>query len=222
MLALAASTVGDRIIFPHGLHVDDVGMACESCHEGIRRDTGSATARLPGKGVCLTCHQEDIDEGKCGRCHTVPDEAVALPRRRTNARFSHAGHLETGATCADCHIQALDGKDLEGKTCHSCHDGRTASNTCTMCHRPGQDLRPESHHERWLSSEGHGFAARFDATSCRSCHRQSYCDECHQGQADIRIHSPNYRYTHKLDAKKNGNNCAVCHSTRSFCITCHP
>jgi hypothetical protein len=54
--------------------------------------------------------------------------------------FSHKAHLDSGATCEDCHgkVAARDRlfreTDISMGGCMDCHRARKAPNDCTFCH----------------------------------------------------------------------------------------
>lgn len=150
------------VTFSHKLHTMDLGMECDSCHDGLfemeagvaaDNDDFTMAAMAQGK-YCGSCHNGDdaFDaNSQCTSCHQTPDDfTFAKPVKAVI--FGHKLHSELGMECASCHddlfkmevgaseshpekftMQAL----YDGKYCGACHDGETAfaSNTrCTVCH----------------------------------------------------------------------------------------
>ncbi|MEK7732173.1 MAG: cytochrome c3 family protein, partial [Planctomycetota bacterium] len=64
-------TVTQPIAFNHAVHVGEASLTCVDCHTdaGTRRDAG-----LPGKQVCLDCHDPDQEAGK----HPEKDKLFAI------------------------------------------------------------------------------------------------------------------------------------------------
>jgi hypothetical protein len=156
-----------------------------------------------------------------------------------------------GASCEGCHT-GLDKTDYAGPdnfpgmaVCSACHDGGQAVMDCAACHIGTGNLRPEDHHEDWLT--GHGPEARISDESCRQCHQESSCEECHQGFRLIednfggfsllgpdmpslegekglvkrQVHQLNYLYIHPIEAKGKSMDCNICHEQSDFCASCH-
>lgn len=148
-VVLRAPRVHQPIQFNHVVHLDDAGITCDECH------TGAATrtyAGLPGKAICLDCHDIDDEENT----HPEKDKLFAfvdgdgdIPWRRVavtkpDVFFSHRRHVTAGKLdCLECH------KDQPSLTappptarlvmkmdqCIECHDKSGASHDCLACHR---------------------------------------------------------------------------------------
>lgn len=107
------------------------------------------------------------------------------------------------------------------QTCFSCHDER---NECITCH---EDTAPRNHTNMFVNKT-HGMQARWDKTSCQTCHRQDFCDTCHETAYPISHNRPGFAtqgsaYFHcntgcqlPVSSWKNtpSQNCIVCHQTR--------
>lgn len=131
--------------------------------------------------------------------------------------------------------------------CSTCHNNQQATLECVTCHTNTLNLRPVDHAADFLMS--HKNIARIDQEDCAVCHTQNDCAECHEGalligtksgsQIDIltplfpsmgngtrglllaRVHEPNFRTTHPIQAAGRTQECSVCHESRNFCQTCH-
>ncbi len=156
------------VLFSHNNHVIAEKMACDACHPRIfKKKRGAAAAqgnydmKAMEEGLyCGACHNEGsafgvVEETECSICHTGPLEPpkIVINTEPVEAViFDHAGHLNMGMDCADCHnhifemrighaektpehytMQAL----YDGQYCGACHNGKDAfaSDTlCTSCH----------------------------------------------------------------------------------------
>lgn len=248
--AYASGTKTPTIPFDHKKHVEEVGAACLDCHKEASSATTSVTMLLPKIDDCYGCHEQS--EMKW----TVPaDGSSPWPTPKRELTFDHAKHMSMGMECATCHAgvekttkapsNALPPMSL----CIDCHGEREVSVDCNVCHTQVELLRPKDHVADWVLD--HSITARSDARSCETCHRESYCSECHEGAAlglaivnkadapvdrigpmasahdsnDLlilqRAHDLNYRWTHGSDVRAKTLDCAVCHEPQTFCNACH-
>ncbi len=208
----------------HAIHAENE-VECESCHES------ASTAKdlqglLPTMETCAACHEVE-DESKCGSCHIngAPSASAGFswPKRTILSNFPHSAHGEKQQqSCADCH-----GPDGEGgmtfpqhDTCRQCHATEAGFGDCRMCHAEGQDLRPRSHDPQYLAT--HALDATYDQQKCQSCHTQTDCQDCHNGDnVRPRVHPLNYALSHSLEARSNERLCQTCHEDATFCSSCH-
>lgn len=139
---------GDQPIqFSHKVHISDLGMDCPECHVSVLK---SRKATLPGRQVCIECHEEALGES------SEEQKLVALLQsgRKLNWKriyvlpkhvyFSHFRHVTLGQiACSDCHgdMKALERPPerpaidiLNMDHCLECHKGRSISNDCLTCH----------------------------------------------------------------------------------------
>ncbi|GAB4325641.1 MAG: hypothetical protein Kow0074_19530 [Candidatus Zixiibacteriota bacterium] len=232
--------------FSHNLHIETVGLECATCHEGAETSTDAGANLLPSVDVCATCHDQDES--------FVQDYAAYEPRWR-DVIFSHQNHLTQGMDCQDCHGAVTNAKKVPSMAmpsmdlCVDCHNNQQVVHECVTCHVHVELIIPDNHGPDFVLD--HVELARQDEQSCRSCHTQTYCQECHDGaalvqsikeedRADVnrvgpmasahegrdililqRVHDLNYRYTHGTDARTKSQDCAVCHETSTFCVACH-
>lgn len=255
------------LVFDHARHLQ-MGVQCQLCHGPVMRSGSALDRNLPGHATCGICHAmtapnaaELFPKAGCETCHVgftagrpehlAPDKSpipgsptpapVVVPAARLT--FSHQRHLDTGATCADCHVgverAAMATRDhLPSMVrCLQCHDGRKAPNACTTCHLPGEGglvrtamegerlrpagrFRPDDHgRPDWIRQ--HESAARDDETTCLSCHKQSDCLDCHDGVQKPVVHPGNWILTHGLEAQRRTLSCEGCHEPERFCKGCH-
>jgi hypothetical protein len=107
------------------------------------------------------------------------------------------------------------------ETCLTCHNDKKAPRNCRLCHADPEKIKPASHQSPWFLRKEHGRDARFDRMQCEKCHQEASCDACHRGQLSIRIHDPNFSFTHGIEAKKEEMDCALCHEVDKSCVACH-
>ncbi len=148
-IVVRAEPVTQPIAFNHAIHLDDAGLECLACHTRAATDV---SAGIPGKAVCLDCH--DIDEE--GGSHTEKDKLFAfedtdgdIPWGRVavtkpDVFFSHRRHVTSGKLdCLECHPDQaeLDAPPPTAQLvmamddCIECHQQRGVSEDCLACHR---------------------------------------------------------------------------------------
>jgi c(7)-type cytochrome triheme protein len=136
--------------FSHKFHIEVAG--CGKCHPGLyspnqQNKRVDMAAMEKGKS-CGACHnsKEAFSVKECSKCHPVR-ELVFEDKSAGNVMFSHKFH--TGLyTCVDCHkslykttrsIVKVTMQEMEkGKSCGSCHEGKTAFSVkekCESCHK---------------------------------------------------------------------------------------
>lgn len=251
------TTGTSRVKFSHKFHIVEAGVECVTCHPAVKTSAVSTDNLFPSHEQCASCHQEQIDS-TCGYCHVNPEniEPRAVPVRELI--FSHKKHVDMASVeCKTCHVDVdssanVSTMHLPGMaTCNTCHNVRQATNQCEACHTNFAQLLPKDH----LRSDFrrfHGETTRLGAmdVSCENCHRQTFCQECHQttGLKDFtgtgrdlqtdprprtspkddprqtvlqRVHDLNYRFTHGVDARARQSECASCHNQQEFCSQCH-
>lgn len=236
--------------FDHKKHIVDVEATCLDCHKEASSATTAVTMLLPKIEDCYVCH----DQAEMN--WTVPaDGSSPWPMPERELIFDHSKHVAQGLECAACHAgienatKAPSGGMPPMALCTDCHGERELKDDCTVCHSQVQLLRPKDHVADWVLD--HPITARSDAKSCETCHRESYCSECHEGAAlglavqnksdapvdrigpmasahegkDLlllqRAHDLNWRWTHGSDVRAKTMDCAACHEAQSFCNACH-
>jgi hypothetical protein len=224
--------------FPHSTHVD-ADVACTNCHAGIDRsaklEAGVRHVKIPPRpsrnAVCKDCHDTDPE--------------ISIPVRAAPPRFtfSHADHLpRVDGDCKRCHTQLPEMGDTQPKrppmsACTSCHNHAKdfSRARCQPCHVDLKGYEPESafrHAGDW--TRAHGTFAQPSASTCASCHDQTYCAECHSAATTPArpsiiypervergfIHRGDYVSRHMVDAGVSPASCRRCHGP-AFCEACH-
>jgi hypothetical protein len=210
--------------------------ACKACH-AIERDK-------PDKQVAA-----GKPPARCDACHVGFDPKAPMDSIRRihiptpNLKFPHDVHAKTD--CIVCHgdleaenMDLCTREDLPRmRLCLGCHDGKQAASACTTCHMaapggmvqtdypegkllPSGVLRGDAHDSMFRSN--HGQVARNDQRYCETCHKKSYCTDCHDGVIKpMDFHANDYVNLHAVDARRNTPDCSSCHRQQTFCIGCH-
>ena len=244
VLVACAGVLGLRTqgtsMFPHRKHVL-AGVACTFCHRGVER--GGTALHLPDDAICTTCHVKRHDPRSCMGCHIPPDAIGQLVEAHDHLKFDHQRHLSGPAkgNCMHCHIGVADGDERMRPvmaTCFNCHahDAARDARKCDACHK---DLAEEgslprshlAHDGDWLRE--HGTRAASSGDLCETCHKQTFCAECHgQTVPALRAtqrfsdpfaassHRAGFAARHSLEARSAPGACATCHQP-DRCVTCH-
>lgn len=239
--------------FSHKVHMSK-GMSCGSCHKNVEKSENTADDLLPPGQTCDACHGAQHPpppkvKRNCGMCHELNArklvaKSVHIPPARL--RFSHKAHKDT--PCARCHGD-LSQVDLATRdhlpteaNCLECHDGKTQSNSCQLCHPQdgsgrlrtdaqrsegmaalmprGSRRGPLTHDLRFVYD--HAAIALAQRDQCMSCHAESFCSDCHgNGMRPLQIHPPGFLGTHGMQAKTNTDTCMNCHQRATDCRACH-
>jgi hypothetical protein len=232
----------ERRPFEHRAHVLQ-GIPCVDCHAGVETAGETGSLHLPDSKSCLKCHEKPHDTRACLGCHGAPFTASDLMQAREHLRFTHAGHsaLTEGGKCVKCHGGiAREGEQLRPPmaTCLGCHEHRDQFKTrdCNACHvdLPAELTQPSSHlvHDGDFLRE-HGARAPSAADLCATCHRESFCADCHGATVPALasrfsfddpmragMHRAGFRARHSSEARTEPGLCTTCHQQR-FCNDCH-
>lgn len=142
-----ASEVRQPVEYPHRLHVGDLQLTCDLCHE---TSTSGVVAGLPSLETCATCHQEAngtsseekkvVEAVRSGRTIAW----VRLYQLPDHVYFTHRRHVAVARIgCEVCHGDmgaqprpppaALVALGMQ--ECMDCHRERGAGRGCAICHR---------------------------------------------------------------------------------------
>lgn len=226
----------DPVMFSHDLHLLKYNNNCRICHNAIfnlKQRQHYTMADMEKTKSCGGCHTgikafSVADEKSCSRCHTGKPRTVTYRiKGATEATFSHDVHIMvTDGKCKKCHdgkvIPARRGKPVtmaemeKGKTCGSCHNGKTAftvAGNCGNCHK-GMKPREMAFKVKGATDAVFSHAFHLEAYKCADCHTKLFaykagakrysmadmakgksCGACHNGK----------------DAFSSGGDCAKCH-----------
>jgi len=242
LLAACAGVLGLRdhkrtSVFPHRPHVI-AGVTCTKCHPGITQ--AGLQLHLPDDATCTSCHTKPHDPRPCADCHRSPEVVAELVAARQNLRFDHGKHLgRTSSNCMRCHDAVATGSRAMRPpmaTCFRCHDDMEKARRCDGCHVDlvEDGTLPASHlaHEGdWIRE--HGIRASSSGDLCETCHKQSFCANCHGATAPAlpakrqladpfrsNIHRAGFAGRHALEARSDPGACQTCHAPER-CLTCH-
>ncbi|MDP7048952.1 MAG: cytochrome c3 family protein [Verrucomicrobiota bacterium] len=165
--------------FSHSIHVNQLGLDCRYCHDGVEE---SWYSNVPAADTCMNCHSavrasdprlEPVrasykDENK-------PVEWVQIHKLPDYAFFNHSVHVNRGVSCVECHGRV----DQMDEVRHEKHFSMTF---CLDCHRdPEKNLRPldkitDMAYDRSLDPENkdRNFVKEWHiktSENCSACHR---------------------------------------------------
>lgn len=219
--------------FKHEPH----GFDCATCHIP---DGGEdlSLMRLPRPSTCLSCHAPQADghlsaEGMCQTCH-VPVVESGLSSSDVTGFPTPASHRSDGfgtthgamaitsaADCAVCHDRS---------SCFTCHAGATHLPEAILDIPLPQETGPRGvqlpegrtppFHEGDFKVN-HAAAASAGLPECSSCHSESTCNSCHEGQNSPGFHPLNFLASHGPEAYGRVSDCSSCHNPEAFCRSCH-
>jgi hypothetical protein len=144
-----------------------------------------------------------------------------------------AGLIMILAACAQ--MKAIPG--LPASHPEALVEGQQVS--CAECHEDQQKgtlkaFDAFSHTPSFV--ENHRFYASSDERLCSSCHKSSFCNDCHTNQVEMKPsikygyrpdrvmpHRGNYVTMHKIDGKVDPASCYRCHGrgNNERCMSCH-
>ncbi|UFS71401.1 cytochrome C [Geomonas sp. RF6] len=112
--------------------------------------------------------------------------------------------------------------------------------SCTECHEDQQKgtMKPFSafNHSRAFIANHRFYASSGNDVLCASCHKVSFCADCHTNQTELKPslknafrpdrmmpHRGDYLTIHKIEGKVDPASCFRCHgrANNERCVTCH-
>ena len=127
------------VAFSHAIHVEQVGMDCRYCHNGVEK---SWYSNIPSAALCMNCHNQVMkDDPKLALVRESAATGVPIPWVQVHklpdyAFFNHSVHVNRGVSCVHCHGQ-VNQMDVVW------HDQPFSMAFCLDCHRnPELFLRP--------------------------------------------------------------------------------
>lgn len=216
--SFGVSSVSAQVDFPHEKH-SVFFSECTACHAGAA--SGETGEIFPDPSTCNACHD--------GATQAEVDYLRPEPRL-SSLRFTHAPH---DLDCATCHLP--EGEENlavmafpEAETCLGCHapdaERHKLAEDCSVCHARVTDFRMQENGHRPFHEGDFGTdhaAAAAGQPDCTSCHVQSTCVRCHDGQSSPSFHPVNFLASHSAEAFGRVSDCSSCHNTEAFCRECH-
>lgn len=211
---------------------------CIGCHADVKTDAAKTSAHAD----CSSCHQAHASAkaaaGLCTTCHQVQQrDALSWPAgspHRAGCETCHPAHdVNSGPSCASCHVNEgaqARGDDHRCSHCHSAHRAPSGDRAqywtdCEGCHTAqatGARSRGPTHAGCANCHAPHSFKS----PSCTSCHGDvtklgSHAHRDHR--ACERCHEPHSRVSVKR------RHCLGCHTDQRNhepdaprCQACHP
>jgi predicted CXXCH cytochrome family protein len=193
---LPALRTGLSTPFNHQQHLE-LKVGCETCHDmSVGGDDGSLSQSMPGKSLCMGCHDGLRAHDECQLCH------------------------DTGTNLLDIHPMGWRHQHAEEATrkpqwCQTCHQ---QENYCVDCHRGDN---PDGNIHDLNYEYTHGLDAGIKESDCARCHdRRTFCNACHESENRMPLeHSTlGWRTDHGRAARSDVENCASCHEVDD--LTC--
>ncbi len=197
LLAIGGAALG-AAPFSHQLHLK-LKPDCATCHTAAATSTSPQDNLLPEKKVCLPCHQSVEIPGppttrvahfshqqhlKMG--NVAPVIAAAIDKKSYLQPVGNIrSHLNGNNPCEACHrglgesTQVSPANMPQMADCIVCHSQIDNPFSCEKCHAKGDNLRPASHVEGFMSAHSSG-TMNLDKATCTVCHGRNFrCLGCH-------------------------------------------
>jgi hypothetical protein len=212
------------LVFSHKFHAEEAEAVCSDCHAKALESVTGKDDLLPAMETCYSCHDEDM---ACESCHLQGEDPILLPRIETySEKFNHKIHAENNIGCEDCHTDVVKKENVNSglilpimDDCMSCHETPSELSGCYSCHTEQENLIPQDHTSLWLKN--HGLFSESNE-NCQSCHVESYCIDCHQGENTMaQSHPADFIITHGMSFLVKESDCESCHQSVDYCIECH-
>ena len=227
VIPLEARNYGLR--FAHETHLrEDVNdNGCETCHATVASSTMVAETHWIGAWTCQQCHDSEMGaQERCGMCHDQMQTNGFVPASHDTEWLRRHGTATSSSVtlCDVCHrggVRAdfVDGPSAPKTTLAADHAQRGPVGDCADCHL-ADVWTQRIHQPGYLQS--HPLDARFDTTTCESCHQRDECRACHaaSGLTYSDAHPPGFILNHAAEARRDLGSCTACH-TEDSCIACH-
>lgn len=198
-------------------HVPDVN--CKRCHP--------VTLNLVVYHNLKITHKKHWDRKiECTFCHERVVHGPRVEQLRPEEREQQGGtalEVPTGGGMVGNPVSFIYPPSMA--TCFECHDGKKASNDCSLCHLSLLAGRPSTFSPEWVVAHKDNVAKQGD--TCMSCHQQDFCSNCH---ITANPHPSNWIEVHPQQFAQKPGTCPVCHrapnerptnAAMAFCSTCH-
>ncbi len=116
--------------FSHAIHVDQVGLDCRYCHNGVEK---SWYSNVPSASTCMNCHNAVLSTDpklelvRNSYATGEPIPWVQVHKTPDYVYFNHSVHVNRGVSCVHCHgnVNKMDevqhAKPLSMGFCLDCH-----------------------------------------------------------------------------------------------------
>ena len=124
--------------FSHSIHVNQLGLDCRYCHDGVEK---SWYSNVPLADTCINCHSAvRADDPKLEpirasyKDENKPVEWVQIHKLPDYVYFNHSVHVNRGVSCVECHGRVDEMDEVR-------HEKHFSMTFCLDCHR---ELSPEN------------------------------------------------------------------------------
>jgi hypothetical protein len=167
------------VAFSRAIHVDQVGLDCRYCHNGVEK---SWYSNVPAASTCMNCHNQILANDP--RLALVRDSYftgkpiawVQIHKTPDYVYFNHSVHVNRGVSCYHCHGEINKMDEVR-------HAQPLSMGFCLNCHRnPENFIRPPEQvfNLNWQTNAaaqkqlGEKFVHDWKVNSsqnCSACHR---------------------------------------------------
>ncbi|MGE3313273.1 MAG: cytochrome c3 family protein [Limisphaerales bacterium] len=166
--------------FSHAIHVDQVGLDCRYCHNGVEK---SWYSNVPAASTCMNCHNAVLSTDpklelvRNSAATGEPIPWVQVHKTPDYVYFNHSVHVNRGVSCVHCHGEINKMDEVQ-------HAKPLSMGFCLDCHRnPAEYLRdpklvydlnwqpqdPKAHHDAMVRSVQDWKIN--SSQNCSACHR---------------------------------------------------
>ena len=172
--------------FSHSIHVQQLGLDCRYCHDGVEK---SWYSNVPAADTCLNCHSAirandpKLEPVRASyKDQKKPVEWVQVHKLPDYVYFNHSVHVNRGVSCVECHGRIDQMDEVR-------HEKQFSMTFCLDCHRellpengdPNKRLRPLDKITD-LAYERSGDTANRDRDFVKEWHIKTSenCSACHR------------------------------------------
>ena len=172
--------------FSHSIHVQQLGLDCRYCHDGVEK---SWYSNVPAADTCMNCHSAirandpKLEPVRASyRDQKKPVEWVQVHKLPDYVYFNHSVHVNRGVSCVECHGRIDQMDEVR-------HEKQFSMTFCLDCHRelspengdPNKRLRPLDKITD-LAYERSGDTANRDRDFVKEWHIKTSenCSACHR------------------------------------------
>ena len=172
--------------FSHSIHVQQLGLDCRYCHDGVEK---SWYSNVPAADTCMNCHSAirandpKLEPVRASyKDQKKPVEWVQIHKLPDYVYFNHSVHVNRGVSCVECHGRIDQMDEVR-------HEKQFSMTFCLDCHRelspengdPNKRLRPLDKITD-LAYERSGDTANRDRDFVKEWHIKTSenCSACHR------------------------------------------
>ena len=168
------------VAFSHAIHVEQVGLDCRYCHNGVEK---SWYSNVPSASTCMNCHNAvlptdpKLELVRNSYATGEPIPWVQVHKTPDYVYFNHAVHVNRGVSCVHCHGPVNKMDEVQ-------HAKPLSMGFCLECHRdPSSYLRDPKHvfnlnwqpenpaaHKDAMVQAAHDWKIN-SSQNCSACHR---------------------------------------------------